>query len=154
VSETADRSATHVFSVSASWDPAGKAGDLAAEGSGFSSGFAGAPSLGGRADRTNPEELVLSALLACFVQTWAIFLAKLRLPVERPVVDGTVRLEADPAGGFRLVEFRLFPHVPGELLESRAADVEKTFALAEKYCIVSKVLRGEGRTIQVEARPA
>ena len=144
----------HGFAVSATWDPSGKEGRLSAAGSGFETAFAGAPSLGGRADRTNPEELALSALLACFVQTWAIFLAKLKLPIERPVVDGAVRLSADPAGGYVLVDFRLFPHVPGELLESRAADVEKTFALAEKYCIVSKVLRGEGRTIQVEARPA
>lgn len=142
----------HGFSASASWGPEEKAGQLKAAGSGFATAFAGAPSLGGRADWTNPEELALSALLACFVQTWAIFLAKLKLPVDRPVVDGTVRLEADPAGGYRLVDFRLFPNVPKELLEGRRAEIEKTFALAEKYCIVSKALRGEGRTIHVEAK--
>lgn len=140
------------FAVSASWDPASRAGSLRAEGSGLTVGFAGAPSLGGRADRTNPEELVLSALLACFVQTWAIFVVKLKLPIEKPALDGTVNLEADPAGGYRLTGFRLLPHVPRGVLEGRPADVEKSFALAEKYCIVSRALRGDGRTITVEAK--
>ncbi len=154
MTDAAEAPDAHVFSATAAWDPAERAGDLKAEGSGFSSSFAGAPSLGGRADRTNPEELVLSALLACFVQTWSIFLAKLKLPVDHPVVDGTVGIEADPAGGYRLAGFRLFPHVPADLWRDRRAEVEKTFALAEKYCIVSKVLRGEGRTISVEAKSA
>jgi organic hydroperoxide reductase OsmC/OhrA len=36
----------------------------------------------------------------------------------------------------------LAPHVPAALWESRRADVDKTLALAEKYCIVSKAVKG------------
>ncbi|MDL1952277.1 OsmC family protein, partial [Acidobacteria bacterium ACD] len=99
------------------------------------------------------EELLLSALEACFVQTWAIFLAKLRVPIESPVLEGRCELEKDPAGGYRFSSFELFPHVPKALLDERAEDVEKTLELAERYCIVSKALRGEGRTITVTPVP-
>jgi 1-deoxy-D-xylulose-5-phosphate reductoisomerase len=37
---------------------------------------------------------------------------------------------------------------------SRGADVEKTLALAEKYCIVSKAVRGEGLALTVVPKPA
>ena len=141
------------FSISSSWDPSGKEGSLASGSGTLSTPFGGAPSLGGRADRTNPEELLLAALVACFVQTWAIFLAKLKLPVERPVLDGRCALEKDPAGGHRISTFVLAPRVPKEVWEARRGDVEKTLELAEKYCIVSRAIRGEGREIRVTPSP-
>lgn len=147
-------SGEHSFTASATWDPAGRTGDLASGTGLLATPFGGAPSLGGRADRTNPEELLLGALLACFVQTWAIFLAKLRVPVEAPRVDGTLELEADPAGGFRVARVDLVARVPAALLAGREADVAKTLALAEKYCIVSKAVKGEGREVRVTTRPS
>ena len=144
----------HRFTASVTWSAGEKSGDLASGSSFLATPFGGAPSLGGRADRTNPEELLLGALLACFVQTWAIFLAKLRVPVESPRVDGTLELEADPAGGFRVARIDLLAHVPAALLAEREADVAKTLALAEKYCIVSKAVKGEGREVHVTAVPA
>lgn len=144
----------HRFTASVTWDAAAKSGDLASGSSLLATTFGGAPSLGGRADRTNPEELLLGALLACFVQTWAIFLAKLRVPVEAPRVDGALELEADPAGGYRVSRIDLRAHVPAALLAEREADVAKTLALAEKYCIVSKAVKGEGCEVRVTAVPA
>jgi organic hydroperoxide reductase OsmC/OhrA len=144
----------HRFTASVTWDAGEKSGDLASGSGLLATPFGGAPSLGGRADRTNPEELLLGALLACFVQTWAIFLAKLRVPLEAPRVDGTLELEADPAGGFRVARIELRAQVPAELLSGREADVAKTLALAEKYCIVSKAVKGEGRELRVTAVPA
>ena len=142
-------SGEHLFTASVTWDATERSGALAS-GSGFlSTTFGGAPSLGGRVDRTNPEELLLGALLACFVQTWAIFLTKLRLPIESPRVDGTLELGADPAGGYRVTRVDLSAHVPAALLAEREADVLKTLALAEKYCIVSKAVRGGALRIHV-----
>ncbi len=92
----------HRFTASVTWDATERSGALASGSGHLSTTFGGAPSLGGRVDRTNPEELLLGALLACFVQTWAIFLTKLRLPVESPRVDGTLELGVDPAGGYRV----------------------------------------------------
>ena len=139
----------HVYRVSSSWNPAGKEGRLTSGSGTLATPFGGAPSLGGRADRTNAEELLLSALVACFVQYWAIFLAKLKVPIESPVLEGSLELDKDPAGGYRVAKLSLVPHVPKTLWDERKADVEKTLALTEKYCIVSKVVRGEGREFLV-----
>lgn len=142
-------SSEHSFTASVTWDATERSGSLESGSGHLATAFGGAPSLGGRTDRTNPEELLLGALLACFVQTWAIFLAKLRLPVESPRVDGTLELGVDPAGGYRVTAIHLSAHVPAALLAEREADVVKTLALAEKYCIVSKAVKGEGREVHV-----
>ena len=142
----------HRYTATVTWVPAERSGALASGSGHLATAFGGAPTLGGREDRTNPEELLLGALVACFVQTWAIFLAKLRLPVESPRVDGTLELGVDPAGGYRVTRVDLVAHVPAALLAGREADVAKTLQLAEKYCIVSKAVKGEGREVHVTAR--
>jgi len=139
----------HVYRVSSSWTPAEKQGFLTSGSGTLSTPFGGAPSLGGRADRTNPEELLLAALEACFVQTWAIFLSKLKVPVEKPLIDGRCELEKDPAGGFRVAKLLLVAHLPTALWDERQGDLEKSLELAEKYCIVSRALRGSGLAIEV-----
>ncbi len=48
-----------------------------------------------------------------------------------------------------MTKFDLVPHVPKAIWDERQEDVEKTLALAEKYCIVSKAVRGEGRDLLV-----
>jgi len=143
---------THDFSVAATWNPALKEGTVTNEDKSFHTAHAGAASLGGKPGIANPEELLLSGVATCFVQTWAIFLAKLKVPVEHPLLDATCRVEADPGGGFRVTRVDLFPHVPSALWEERRADVEKTLSLAERYCIVSKAVKGEGRTVAVTPR--
>lgn len=139
----------HRFTATVTWDPAERSGSLAGGSGHLATPFGGAPSLGGREDRTNPEELLLGAVATCFVQTWAIFLAKLRLPVGSPRVDGTLEMGVDPAGGYRVTRIDLAAHVPSALLAEREADVAKTLQLAEKYCIVSKAVKGEGREVHV-----
>ena len=143
----------HRYTATVTWDAKERAGALAVGAGARATPGGGALSLRGRGDLTNPEELLLGALVACFVQTWAIFLAKLRVPVESPRVDGTLELGADPAGGFRVTRIDLAAHVPSGLLDERAADVAKTLQLAEKYCIVSKAVKGEGREIRVTPLP-
>lgn len=142
-------SGEHHFTASVTWDATERSGALESGTALLSTSFGGAPSLGGRVDRTNPEELLLGALLACFVQTWAIFLTKLRVPVESPRVDGTLELGVDPGGGYRVEKIYLSAYVPAALLAERETDVAKTLALAEKYCIVSKAVKGEGREVHV-----
>lgn len=144
----------HRYTATATWDATERSGALASGSALLEVPFGGAPSLGGRTDRTNPEELLLGAVVTCFVQTWAIFLAKLRVPLPSPRVDGAIELDADPAGGYRVSRIDLVAHVPAALLSEREADVAKTLALAEKYCIVSKAVKGEGREVHVTARPA
>ncbi|MCM3878311.1 MAG: OsmC family protein [Thermoanaerobaculia bacterium] len=135
-------SAEHVFRVAATWDSASKEGTLENADGSLRIAHAAALSLGGKTGTPNPEELLLAAVSSCFVQTWAIFLAKLQLPIERPALDGSCEVDKDPSGGFLVTKMNLAPRVPAALWESRRADVEKTLALAEKYCIVSKAVKG------------
>jgi len=130
-----------VFKITATWDSAQKKGMLVNEDGSLKIPHGGAASLGGGHGIPNPEELLLAAVSACFVQTWAIFLGKLTVPIEAPVLDGSCELEKDPAGGFRITKLDLAPYVPTALWESRRADVEKTLSLAVRYCIVSKAVK-------------
>ncbi len=141
------------FSISTSWDPSTKEGRLVNGDGSFATAYAGAAALDGKAGVVNPEELLLSAVAACFVQTWAIFVEKLKLPIPAPRVDGTCALEKDPAGGFRVTRIDLFARIPAALLEERRADVDKAISLAEKYCIVSKAVRGSV-PVTVTPKPA
>lgn len=101
----------------------------------------GAKALGGCGTGTNPEELLLAGIAACFVNTWAIFLAKLSISYAEPSVSVSGELGKDPAGGFRMLSTSIRARVPVPLLAERRADVEKTLQLAEKYCIISKVAK-------------
>ncbi len=130
------------FTIAATWNPAEKQGTLATPDGSLKIVHIGAKSLGGGDGAPNPEELLLAAVSTCFIQTWAIFLAKLQVPIEKPALDGSCELDKDPAGGFRVTKVDLAPHVPKALWESRRADVERTLSLAEKYCIVSKAVKG------------
>lgn len=141
------------FSISATWDTATREGRLANADGSFAAVHTGAPALDGKGGTVNPEELLLAAVTACFIQTWGIFLGKLKVPIAAPRLDATCVLDKDPAGGFRVTRIDLFPHVPAALLAERRADVEKTLSLAEKYCIVSKAVRGS-LPVSVAPKPA
>jgi organic hydroperoxide reductase OsmC/OhrA len=135
----------HRFQVTAAWsgDALGSGEVELPEGAPIPS--AGATSLGGSGGKANPEELLLTALSACFLNTWAIFLKKLGLGYGEPTLRASGELGKDPAGGYRMEKILLHVRVPAALLAGRRADVVKTLALAEKYCILSKVVRASMR---------
>lgn len=131
----------HRFGVRASWR-----GDALGSGTLSKENFpsvpiAGAVALGGTGTGANPEELLLAALAACFVNTWAIFVKKLNLNLPDLSLQVSGELGKDPAGGYRMERALIRPAVPRALLAAERAGVEKSLALAEKYCIISKVVR-------------
>lgn len=130
------------FEVRAVWsgDGGGSGGAEVAAGA-FTIPFAGAKELGGAGGQTNPEELMLAALGACFVNTWAIFLKKLAVTYAEPTLRVSGELGKDPAGGYRMGRAMIHARVPAALLSGQRAQIEKTLALAERYCIISKVVR-------------
>lgn len=142
----------HLFDVHATFRPDAREGALANADGSATLAHAGAPALGGKGGAANPEELMLFGVAACFTQTWAIFLAKLKVPIDVPEVDARCAVDKDPAGGFRVTRVEVIPHVPAALWEERRADVEKTLQLAEKYCIVSKAVR-DGKEFRVTPKP-
>ncbi len=142
----------HRFEVNAAWSGDAMGAGTAELPEGVVIGFAGATGLGGSGGKANPEELLLTALAACFLNTWAIFLKKLAIGYAEPTVRVECELGKDPAGGFRLEKAVIHARVPAALLGDLRPQVEKTLALTEKYCIVSKVVRAAmALSVEVEA---
>lgn len=134
--------APHIYAMDVAWDGDGAgSGILRAPDGGFTLPIGGSTDLGGCGKGANPEQLLLSAVGACFVSTWAIFLKKLGIPYAEPSLSLRCSLAADPAGGFKVEKVEISCAVPQPLLETRRAEIEKTLKLAEKYCIISKVAR-------------
>jgi organic hydroperoxide reductase OsmC/OhrA len=131
-----------VFHASAIWrgDATGS-GELRLGESALAIPIAGAPALGGAGGTANPEELLLGATAACFINTWAIFIRKLQIDYGEPAIRATGTLGKDPAGGYRITGIVIHARVPESLLVADRPKIEKSLALAEKYCIVSKVAR-------------
>lgn len=133
----------HPFSVSLAWSGGGEGcGTVRLSQADLSIAIGGAKSLGGCGTGSNPEELLLAAVGSCFVNTWAIFLNKLKITYAQPTLRATARVGSDPAGGFRVTEITIHAQVPGSLLAENRGAVEKTLALAEKYCIISRAVKG------------
>lgn len=133
---------TQSFSVGATWSGDGTGcGEVRLTQGEVSFPIGGARALGGCGIGANPEEILLAGVAACFVNTWAIFLKKLDLPYSEPSVRVSGTLGKDPAGGFKMLQATIHARVPSALLAAQKTQVEKTLALAEKYCIVSKVAR-------------
>ena len=132
----------HVFTASAVWSGDGMGcGTLKLPQGDVFQAIGGSKALGGCGIGANPEELMLGAIAACFVNTWAIFLKKLDIAYAEPAVRVSGTLGPDPAGGFKLQDATIHARVPAPLLAGQKAQVEKTLSLAEKYCIISKVAK-------------
>jgi organic hydroperoxide reductase OsmC/OhrA len=130
------------YAVGVTWSGDGMGcGEIAAGGGTVKIPIGGSMDLGGCGKGANPEELLLAAVGACFVNTWAIFLKKLNVTYAEPSLRVTGDLGKDPAGGFKMISTKIHARVPSSLLKDRNADIQKTLALAEKYCITSKVVR-------------
>jgi organic hydroperoxide reductase OsmC/OhrA len=138
----AENEQIHRFEASVTWtgDAEGFGEARVSEGS-FAVPIAGATVLGGSGGKANPEEMLLAAIGACFVNTWAIFLKKLAVSYDAPSLSVSGELGPDPAGGFRLQKAVVRARVPAALLAADRGKIEKTLSLAEKYCIISKVAR-------------
>jgi len=142
-----------VFHALAVWtgDATGS-GELTLGESALAIPIAGSTQLGGAGGAANPEELLIGATAACFINTWAIFLRKLQIDHPRPAIRIAGTLGTDPAGGYRMTGIIIGARVPQALLVADRSKVEKSLALAEKYCIISKVVRA-AMPLKVEIEP-
>lgn len=138
-----------VFHASAVWNGDGTGRGEMRPGDNTGIAIAGSRELGGSGGATNPEELLLGALAACFVNTWAIFIKKLQISYEQPAIRVSGTLGKDPAGGFHMTGAIVHARVPQPLLSSELTKIEKSLSLAEKYCIISRAVR-PGMPVKVE----
>jgi len=131
-----------LFSVGVTWSGDGSGcGEVRVADAALGIPIGGAKGLGGCGKGANPEELFLASVGACFVNTWAIFLRKLQVAYAEPALRMAGELRRDPSGGYQLTKATITARVPASLLSSEREKVGKTLALAEKYCIISKVAK-------------
>src|SRR5437763_4844644 len=99
--------------------------------------------LGGAAGRTNPEEMLISAVAACYSITLAVLAERRRLPVSR--IDLTARGEVvrQPGGTLKFVSISLAPRITLDGGDPAQIETLRDFALkAEQYCPISNAVRG------------
>jgi peroxiredoxin-like protein len=145
-----EKDETHFFHADATWSGDGTGcGKLHMPQGDISIEIGGSKKIGGCGLGANPEELLLGAVGACFINTWAIFLKKLNLPYAEPAVRVSGTLGKDPAGGYKMLEATVHARVPASLMAEQRAQVEKTLQLSEKYCIISKATKA-GMRLKVE----
>jgi peroxiredoxin-like protein len=99
--------------------------------------------LGGKANRTNPEQLLLAAVVACYSITLALLIEKRRLSVEfiETMAEGDVARQPDRSLTF--VSIRLRPRLTlpdGD--ETKRKSLEDLAQRAERHCLVSRALHG------------
>ena len=100
----ADAEEIQHYSVFATWSGDGKGcGTMKLPQGDLSIPIGGSKALEGCGLGTNPEELLLAAVAACFVNTWAIFLKKLGVSYAEPSVAVTGELGKDPDGGYKML---------------------------------------------------
>ncbi len=99
--------------------------------------------LGGQPNRSNPEEMLLSAVCACYSITLALLIEKKRLPPYRLSLSAEGDVERLPNRTLNFACIRLAPTLHG--VENDEAK-HKTLTLlahkAEQLCLVSRALRG------------
>lgn len=141
---------THEFVISSTWtgDPDGD-GHMTLTGVGFPYGRP--ECLGGKAGRTNPEELLVSAVVSCYAITVALLFEKRRLPVTGFEVGATGTIVREANGRLKFTAIELRPRVElKEDDEKMAAAVRDMAVKAEDYCLVSAALHGN---VEIAVRP-
>lgn len=132
----------HLFHLTSVWlgDSDGD-GTLTADG--WTLEYGVPPQLGGRPGRTNPEELLLGALAACYSATLAYLAERRRLPVARIDIALEGEIVRQLGGTLKYRAIRLSPKITleGDDEAQRKAVLDAAHK-AEQYCIISNAVRG------------
>jgi peroxiredoxin-like protein len=101
------------------------------------------PDLGGAPGRSNPEEMLLGAVVSCYSITLALLAERARLPVERIAVAAEGEVIRQPDRTLKYTAIRLHPRITLVGSTEGQRKVAQEFAhKAERYCVISSALRG------------
>jgi len=132
----------HLFHLQSVWvgDSEGD-GTLLADGRTLEYGLP--PQFGGRPGRTNPEELLLSAIAGCYSATLAVLAERRRLPITRIDLSVEGEVVRQQGGMLRFRAIRLAPQIrlEGGDEAQRQAALDAAHK-AEQYCMISNAVRG------------
>ncbi len=101
-------------------------------------------SSGGKAGRSNPEEMLIAAVASCYSITLALLVEKRRLiPAPRIEIEADGAMIRNPDRTLKFTAITLKPKIYASDFD--AATQEKIVELAhkaEEYCVISNALRG------------
>ncbi len=132
----------HTFRLESIWD-GGPDGGGTLKGEGGSILFGMPKELGGSGGRANPEELLISAVAACYSITLAILAERRRLPIARIEVAAEGDVVRQLGGTLKFAAIRLKPRitVTGGDEGTRSAVLDSAHK-ADTYCVISNAVRG------------
>lgn len=96
----------------------------------------------GNPEGTNPEEMLLAALLSCHMMTFLAIASKKRLPVLQYEDEGTVFLEKNNDGMLAVTKVILKPKVQfsGPQIPN-SSDISSIHEKAHKYCVIANSIK-------------
>lgn len=140
----------HIYRVTGNWfGGEGGSGTL-----GLSSGetsFDFPPDLEGKPGHTNPEELLVSAVIACYTLTLTFLAERRKIAVESISVAAEGEVERQPDRSLKFTKLLLKPKIvlsgDDEMARARILDLAQK---AEHYCTISNAIRGN---VEMTIRP-
>jgi peroxiredoxin-like protein len=141
----------HIFRVSSVWTGNSDGDGVSEAGTGVRTEFGIPPATGGKEGRTNPEELLLNAVVACYSITLALLIERKRLAPHQIEVAAEGDLVRQPDRTLKFTAIRLKPRI----LAAGADEAQRQTLLdlahkAERYCLISNAVRGN---VEVSLEP-
>jgi len=141
---------THVIKMRCNWEHGYP------EGHGMMIGGAGETEygipleLGGAPGRTNPEEMLLGAVMACNAITYAALAARRGLEVTGYSMAGEIDIVTQPGGSLKVSAIRLMPEITIHGDDAALALAGDLTSKAEQLCMISCAVRGN---VEVTVHP-
>jgi len=135
----------HEYPVTVTWTGGRDGGGKAENGhSGLSFPISVGKEYGGPGAGTNPEELLTSAVVACYAMTFGIIAANRKLPVQS--ITTTAKGEVEQSGmQFTYKAVSLKPRIvpSGDATDEQMKMAEDMAHKAELYCIITNAVKGK-----------
>ena len=135
----------HEYPVALEWEGGRDGhGTAVAENSATTFNLAVPPEFQGAGEGTNPEELLTTAISACYTITFGIVAANRKLPVESVDVTATGFVEQSGASFvYKSITVRPVITLAADATDEQIALAQDMAHKADSYCIVTNAVRGK-----------
>jgi peroxiredoxin-like protein len=135
----------HEYPVTVEWKGGRDGGgSVRADRSGVENPLSVPPEFQGPGEGTNPEEMLTSAITACYTITFGIIAANRKLPVEAVSTSAVGEVEQSGANfTYRSVVVRPRIVLSADATDEHVKVAEEMAHKADAYCIVTNAVRGK-----------
>lgn len=142
----------HEYPVTVQWQGGRDgSGSVTADRSNVSNKLSVPEEFQGPGDGTNPEELLASAVAACYTITFGIIAANQKLPVASIEVKATGEVEQAGAS-FVYKKITIRPRIVAnaDATDDQMAKIQDMSHKADNYCIITNAIRGKVEVVVEE----